>query len=299
MSKIRYSILAALLILACGCSWNSSPDSPEFTDTLTPGSGKMVYTGYAPLQHKPVVVHYYIPEGASMANMPILFVFPGTNRNANDYLNAWKTNASYKRVMVFALEFPKEHYSSSQYIEGGMFSGGKLNPEEAWSFSIIEPLFDFIREQTGNRSATYDLWGHSAGAQFVHRMVIFKRDLRLRKAVSSNAGWYTVPDEAVAYPYGLKGSPATGASALRSMMDKPLIVHLGTADIDPNDSSLNTTEGAMKQGPHRYARGTHFFAESQRIATANGITPRWTKAEKAGVAHEFVKMADDAASLLY
>ena len=51
------------------------------------------------------------------------------------------------------------------------------------------------------------MFGHSAGAQFVHRFVMFAPGPNLRTAISANAGWYTTLEENVAFPYGLKDAP--------------------------------------------------------------------------------------------
>ncbi|MCX7827493.1 MAG: hypothetical protein N2689_18335, partial [Verrucomicrobiae bacterium] len=41
------------------------------------------------------------------------------------------------------------------------------------AFRFIEPVFDAVKAATGNRSERYHLYGHSAGAQFVHRFLYF------------------------------------------------------------------------------------------------------------------------------
>ena len=77
---------------------------------------------------------------------------------------------------------------------------------DEWSFSIVERLFDHVKSLTTIQPATYYLYGHSAGGQFMHRFVMFMREARFSKAVAANAGWYTMPDQKIAFPYGLSGS---------------------------------------------------------------------------------------------
>ena len=91
--------------------------------------------------------------------MPVLFVFPGLERNAADYLNAWRTEASNRNVMVFVFEFPTETYSTAQYIEGGMFQGKYMLDRSEWTFSLIESVFDTVRKDTGSSRTKYDMWG--------------------------------------------------------------------------------------------------------------------------------------------
>jgi hypothetical protein len=49
----------------------------------------------------------------------------------------------------------------------------------------------------------YGLFGHSAGGQFVHRMVSFGFRDRVAVAVSANAGTYAMPDLTTPWPFGL------------------------------------------------------------------------------------------------
>ena len=53
----------------------------------------------------------------------------------------------------------------------------------------IEPLFDDVRKRFGTQVTRYSLYGHSAGAQFVHRYVLFMPEARLDKAVAAELGY--------------------------------------------------------------------------------------------------------------
>lgn len=145
-----------------------------------------------------------------------------------------------------------------------MFKNNKALPEEQWSYSVIETIFDYVKEETGNQSTLYSMFGHSAGAQFVHRFVTFKQNTRLDKAIAANSGWYTVPDTQIEYPYGLKNSGFSDKPTLTHLFSSNLIVALGDKDTDPNDSSLRHTPEADAQGLYRYARGEHYYTQSQQ-----------------------------------
>ena len=294
---INLLMLAVWTVLSTSCFKDDKPESPGETSGFLPGDGIVTYTGYAPLADRPVRIHFHIPAGGDMKTMPVLFVFPGLERNAADYLAAWRAEASKRNIMVFAFEFPADTYSTEQYIEGGMFQGNTLLDHSKWTFSVVEAVFDAVRKDTGSSKNKYDMWGHSAGAQFVHRYVTFMPDARIDRAVSANAGWYTLPDMDIAYPYGLKNTEAATSSRLESLFARKLIVHLGTADTDR--SGLNTSAGAEAQGANRYQRGRYYFAEATRISSKNGYLLNWNKYEVAGVAHEFAKMATAGAKILY
>ena len=90
----------------------------------------------------PINIHYYIPDLVDRQNAPILFVFPGMNRNANTYRDTWINLADAKGIMIFSFEFPTAFYPNSiAYQEGNIINqNGVLNTEDKWSFSIVEPV---------------------------------------------------------------------------------------------------------------------------------------------------------------
>ena len=93
--------------------------------------------------------------------------------------------------------------------------------------SALERAFDRAG-LTGSRAAAYVLFGHSAGAQFAHRLVALlgaaaarrrRRGAsppphRVGRCVCANAGWYSMPTlpPAHAFPYGLGGLPRSTAA---------------------------------------------------------------------------------------
>jgi hypothetical protein len=76
---------------------------------------------------------------------------------------------------------------------------------------------------------------------------------------------------------------AVGTAAIRSrLVNRSVIVLLGTADNDPNDPTLAKGCDAKLQGPHRYARGTRFLAYlNQQFPVYHGHSI----VELAGVGH--------------
>ncbi len=151
---------------------------------------------------------------------------------------------------------------------------------------------------TGNRSERYSIYGHSAGAQFVHRYLYFMPEARVDRAVAANAGWWTLPDLKVDFPYGLRGS-SINESGLKALLQRPLVVLLGTADTDPNHANLRRTPEAMAQGAYRFARGQYFYAAGQRQAKALGVPLAWKLETATGVGHVDKDMAPYAVDILF
>lgn len=140
MMRVANLLILIIAVLMTSCFKDDESESLGETSGFLPGDGIVTYSGYAPLADRPVRIHFHIPVNGDMKKMPVLFVFPGLERNADDYLNAWRAEASNREVMVFVFEFPTETYSTAQYIEGGMFQGNTLLDRSEWTFSLIESV---------------------------------------------------------------------------------------------------------------------------------------------------------------
>ncbi len=244
-------------------------------------------------------VWYFRPAGLP-TDAPVVFVFHGVGRDADVYLDDWVEHAQAKRFLLVVPEFSKAEFpGDAAYNSGNLFDkAGKPLPREQWSYSLVEPIFDALTPQLGHRRKDYMIYGHSAGAQFVHRFVYFVPEARYTRAVTANAGWYTLPTFAEAFPYGLKHSPAE-ATALRAAFARPLVVLLGEADIDPQSSALRHTPEADAQGLFRFARGKFFYARAQAEAAALKVPFRWALATAPGIAHSNKGMAPFAVRQLF
>jgi pimeloyl-ACP methyl ester carboxylesterase len=174
---------------------------------------------------------------------------------------------------------------------------GKQQDASLWSLNVIEHLFDAIKGATGNASATYLLYGHSEGGQFVHRLVLLLPEARYAKAVAANPGWYTMPTFDITFPYGLGGSPATEGS-LRQSLRRAFVLLLGDQDTDPNAKDLRKTPQAMAQGVHRFERGQHYFKEARNRATELQCPFGWHLQVVPGAAHQNSMMSRPAAAIL-
>ncbi|XZE18433.1 serine hydrolase [Pirellulaceae bacterium SH449] len=247
---------------------------------------------------RPLHVWTYRPQKFQV-DSPIVFVMHGTLRNAETYRQPWISLADELGCLVVCPEFSTEHYGGSySYHFGNVVSRrGEANPEEKWTFNAIEHLFDHIRERVNGSGNKYYIFGHSAGGQFVHRMVMMKPDARLALAIAANAGSYTLPDFATSFPYGLGGMDYQ-ETRLADALAAPLVIMLGEEDTDPNDRYLPRGESAMAQGPHRFARGQRFMELAEQAAERLGISTEWQITTVPGVGHDNAKLARPAADLI-
>lgn len=284
---IRVFVAAVALILISGCS----SDAPHIVaGELLKGSGVRTFDG-AP--GKRMRIFYHRPESFE-SDGPVLIVLHGVGRNAIGSRNAWRDLSNQHGFLLIAPEFSKDNFRGGRrYARGNMrVKSGALNPMAEWSFNIIEKLFDDVRGWSGATRKKYLLFGHSAGAQFVHRMITFMPDQRVKRAVAANAGWYAVPVANVDFPHGLKGTSITDTQ-LRSAFARNLTVMLGEEDADPGSKNLNRDVGATKQGGHRLARGLNYFEAARLRASQMKVPFAWQLEIVPGAGHSTndVKMA--------
>ena len=290
LENIMFSTCACLLSLLLVSCWEDDvlpeedPVGPEATITLSQDGimHHFIFNGYEPLKDKPVTVFYQIPKNGNMKTMPVLFIFPGESRDADTHLQLFSSWANSKGVMLFALQYSTDLYpTTTEYILGGMNtrqSSNGLLPREQWNFNFVESLFGEIVCFTQGSQTTYDMWGHSAGAQFVHRYVTFMPDAHIGKAVACNSGWYTMPDLSVEFPYGLRKVSSADGELQKKALSRKLYVYVGGADT--STAGLNDNEG-----------GRYYYQQSQQLAKQLGYSFGWSFAEVPGVGHDPSGMA--------
>ena len=129
----------------------------------------------------------------------------GVGRNGRDYRDYWLRLVNEAGILAIAVEFTEEAFPDYLWYHFGNLHDekGTPNPREQWTYGIDERLFAALREQGLTRRQRYGLFGHSAGGQFVHRMLSFGFRDRVAVAVSANAGTYAMPDLEIAWPFGL------------------------------------------------------------------------------------------------
>lgn len=291
MARLRWGLTAIVLALGLGLSAASAETPALFAAT---GSAEGSYADPLPAT---IAVSSYAPPACANKPCPLLIALHGMGRNAKGARDAWKAAADQAGFLVLAPRFDKERFSSRRFQQGDV-RGESDNTK--WTFGLIERLFDAARASGRVAGDSYTIFGHSAGAQFVHRMVMLMPEARIATAAVANAGYYTLPALAGerAYPYSLKGTPAADATLARALA-KPMLVMLGDQDTDPNHHQLNKSRGAEEQGPTRFARGEHFMTAATEEARRIGITLRWREIVVPGVAHQQTGMAKAAAAELF
>lgn len=288
---MRRWFLALVAVVMAGAT--AVPASSADHDTAR--TGRFVFSGWG---GPALPVFYQLPDIVTPETR-VVFVMHGVNRDADRYRDEWAALARRYGFIAVVPQFSAAHFPGSLGYNTGYFTDadGAPRSRSLWSFAAIEPLFDDVRQRFGTKVGRYAIYGHSAGAQFVHRYVLFMPEARIERAIAANAGWYTMPDPDIVFPYGLGATPI-GAGTLEAALGKPLTVLLGTADTDRADPDLRKTPEADAQGPHRYARGQAFFARGEALAAASGVPFAWKLERVPGIAHSNAGMAEAAAALI-
>jgi dienelactone hydrolase len=219
---------------------------------------------------------------------PLVLVFHGINRNAEDYRNFAIAVAERFKVLVAAPLFDRERFPSADYIRGGLLNqDGSLRPREQWTYALVPQLAAALRAGEGKPDLPYYLLGHSAGGQFLARLAAFY-PTEAKRIVAGNPGSHLFPRPDWKFGYGFGGLPAEigDEAALRRYLAAPLTLYLGTGDILTDSRNLDKSPEALAQGPHRYARGLACFEFAQKLAAERGWAFNWRKVETPGIGHD-------------
>jgi len=186
------------------------PKGPKITETipLKNGQDSFVMYAYREIERKSFKVWTYKPESWKDKNK-IVFVMHGGGRNADDCLNAWIELADKNKLLIVAPEFENKFstYTTNDYQEGNLFTFfGTKNPKREWAYTVVENIFDHIKSVNSITNEQYDIFGHSAGGQFVHRMIMLMPESRIGTAISANSGFYSLPNEKLEFPYGIQNT---------------------------------------------------------------------------------------------
>jgi len=219
---------------------------------------------------------------------PLVLVFHGVNRNAEDYRNFAIAVAERFKVIVAAPLFDKERFPADAYIRGGLLNkDGTLRPREQWTYALVPQLVAALRAGEGKTDLPYYLLGHSAGGQFLARFAAFY-PTEAKRIVAGNPGSHLFPRTDWKFGYGFGALPAeiSDEAALQRYLAAPLTIYLGTGDILTDSENLDKSPEALLQGSHRLARGRACFEFAQKLAAGRGWTFNWRKVETPGIGHD-------------
>ena len=298
----NFLFIFAAFIISCNPTGSSfSPNlEPVIPAEISIGSGMFIFS----YNNKDIEVFYHVPPSYA-ASSKVVFAMHGGSRDAEGVRNNMIQKSIDYNFVLIAPKFSSSNFSlgdgynlGNVYVDGDNPSTDTLNDENEWSFSIIEPLFDSVKSSLSIESEKYNLFGFSAGAQFVHRFIQFMPDARFNKVVAGAAGWYTVPNNSIPFPYGYQNSILISTN-LNDLLSSDLHIQVGALDNNPNSAGLRHNEYADAQGLNRVTRAVHFFESGQNIADSNNYNFNWSLHIIQGAGHNLIPNAENACDLMF
>lgn len=295
------AIAGAVLLALAGCApgqalAGTAPhgETALQKDLFAKGVKRFTFDGWA----GPAFPVWTFRSPDTPADAPVLFVFHGVQRNADQYIGEWVDLARRHKIVLIAPEYSQSVFPGVEAYSHGWFTekDGTPRAPELWSFATVEPIFSAVKAREALTAPTYSIYGHSGGAQFAHRYVLAGGGPHLARVISANAGSYATTD-AVKWPFGLLGLPK-GVWQADKAFGLPMTVLLGTADNDPKHRSLPRQPEAQAQGPHRLARGQTFYTRARARAGVYKVDFNWSCVLVPRVEHDNAGMAPVAIRIL-
>ncbi|AVS89318.1 alpha/beta hydrolase [Paracidovorax avenae] len=288
-----------LLALAAGLPLLGCASSPAAVGALPAGSHVLRFPAPSVgATSDEIRLHAYRPA-RWQPNDPVAIVMHGVNRDADRYLREWTEPAEDAGILVLVPEFTQAKFPERNFYNFGnvVDESMRIRPRDQWVFGVVDEAFAVGRKAFGARRERFALYGHSAGAQFVHRYMLMAEASRAGLIISANAGSYTLPNRDANFPWGLANVALTDED-LKRAFERPVVLLLGDKDVNPNHPNLPTDPEAQAQGPYRYARGRYFYDKALAAATRLGVPLRWRLQTVPGVAHSNHGMAAAAIKIM-
>jgi hypothetical protein len=243
----------------------------------------------------------------------VLVVVPGAGRNGWSYRDSWVEASEKYNVLILSPSYSEEFYPRFwNYNVARMLSDVKINKAKSaiesytvvtdpneWIFIDFDRVFNYSVSKLSLTAKKYDMFGHSAGGQILHRLALFDFKNKANRILASNSGWYTVPTFKEDFPYGLNKGVST-LEKMSSAFKTKLTIFLGEQDNEHETRGHLVRNPQLDiQGTYRLSRGKHFFKKSNELASNLNVKSNWNIHVVQGVGHDYKNMGKAAAIYLY
>ncbi len=215
------------------------------------------------------------PEGR------VLVSVHGVSRNVEEHIELFGPLADRYGVFLIVPIFAAKRFRDFQRL-------GRKGRGPRADLALIRLIND-LRCVIGQETSVVDLFGFSGGAQFAHRFALAYPQ-RVRRLALGAAGWYTMPDNTLPYPYGTGDSSGLDAVRLNvtAAARLPTLVLVGECDNRANDEELNRSQIVCRsQGRTRLQRARNWARAINAFAEEQGETKEATLMTLPGVDHSF------------
>ena len=249
---------------------------------------------------RPITLHTYRPYGYT-PDRPVVIALHGVQRNGADYRDFWVPAADRHKLLIVAPTFSEAIWPGVESYNNGLAYTAMGNPRhvEGWAYALPgRVVADMIQAELIDGGNTY-LFGHSAGGQFVHRLMSSQSHDPWTAVAIGNAGWYTLPTMERKFPEGLGGNVGLTDEHLERLLAYPMTIMAGDQDTETSGEHLPSDPPAAAQGPHRYARAHYYLDAGKAEAQRRGIACNWTLQSVPGVGHDGQAMSIACANLWF
>lgn len=252
-----------------------------------------------PNADRPITLNTYRPQGHTPASH-VVIVQHGMLRNGDDYRDFWIPAADKHGLLIVAPTFSNAAYPESESYNNGLVfaADGSVRERDAWVYAVPRRVVEALQQAGVMNRPKARIYGHSAGGQFVHRMISTQGGCPFEAAIAANSGWYSLPTLEKAFPEGLGGIGLDETDLVR-LFAYPLHILAGLDDCDANADNLPSQPEAKAQGPGRLHRARNYFARGRETAAKYDLSFNWRITEVPGVAHDGRAMSAAAAGLWF
>lgn len=270
------------------------------TTVLTPAFGRSALPFVDALHpDRPLLVNLYRP----LRHRPddrVVVVQHGMMRNGDDYRDFWIDAAEAHNLLIVAPTFPDAEFPKAEGYNNGLVvaADGAVAPRQSWLYAVPSRVIAALRAGGAIGESEIRIFGHSAGGQFLHRMLATHGLEPFIDAVCGNPGWFTLPTLERPFPEGLGGLGLAEADLVR-WLGYPMTLLAGDRDIATDDPNLPANPEALAQGPHRFARSQFMLDVARREAVRLGVPCNWARIIVPGIGHDGAAMSRAAAALWF
>jgi pimeloyl-ACP methyl ester carboxylesterase len=245
---------------------------------------------------RPLEVNFYRPARHRPED-EVVFVQHGMLRNGDDYRDFWIDAAEKHNLLIVAPTFGNDHFPRADGYNNGLVvgEGGAIATAEDWLYAVPARVLTALRQAGVTKRDRVRLFGHSAGGQFVHRLLATQEQTPFETAFAANSGWYTLPTLERRFPEGLDGL-GLGEAELARWLAWPMVIFAGDQDIVISDPNLPAQVEALAQGPMRYARAHFVLDFAKAEAARRGLACNWSLISVPGIGHDGAAMSRAAAA---
>ncbi len=224
-------------------------------------------------------LRYWFQPAPSPGARGVLVAVHGVRRQALDQFAAFSAWATRRQCHLLIPLFDPAHYPDYQRL-GRPGHGQRADLHLIALVGDLAQRFDFDPDDLL-------LFGHSGGAQFVHRFVMAYPDMVRRYALSA-AGWYTFHDDDTDFPLGTDHLPAGfPAFVAHRFLQIPGRVFVGGREHAQSPLLRRNDALDAAQGRDRIDRARRWVDAMRVAARAHALPAPLSLEELPGAAHSF------------